>query len=395
MKIQKRYRYRIYPDEKQRVFLEKTFGGCRFTYNHILNEIKSQYAKYKEDSTATKPDTSSITLGYRIKPLRKEYTWLEELPFFAIQQSAYQLGKAFSNFFKGKGSKAIPRFKTKRSRQSFTLSHIFYKTTDRGIILSKLSGVIPVKWSRELPEEVTSVTILKESDGKYYASFSVKVEPRLTNGQGKLGLDLGVTDIVVLSDGTKISNPRHFVKKQKQLKRLQRRLSKKEKWSNNWNKERLKIARLHTRIRYSRDDFHHKLARQLVNENQVIAIESLNIVNMMKNRSLAKHIGDVAWGKLIGLTKQKADESNWCRVIHVHPFFPSTQLCSGCNERHQGKLNLSIRSWVCQSCGLTHDRDINAANNIIKVVDRFGSLLTNGSMLTMRWSDLVTTGFYK
>ncbi len=391
--MKKRYRYRIYPTVEQTKFLAHVYGGCRFIYNEILARNNKHFDDFKRGVTPSKPDLTIGTMVNMVPMIRREFEWLSMTPAVALQQAVIDLRTGYKRFFENTAK--YPTFKNKHYNQSFRMvGQAFGIRSDR-LFISLCPGLIRVRWSRPLPSQPTSATLIKENDGTYHVSFVCGAQPILTNGQGWLGIDLGIKELFTTSDGHKEVNPRLLNQRIKRLKKQQRGLTRKTKDSNNSRKARLKLARLHSAIRHQRLDRNHKLSRALVNENQVIAIESLNILNMVKNHKLSRHIMDASWGSLIRLLKVKAEESQWCKVIHVHPFFPSSHICSGCDTKHPDRLSLATRNWTCTNCGLQHDRDINAAVNLIKVVERFGACLKNGTLLTMSWSELVTTGYYR
>lgn len=373
--VTRRFSYSIKPNKLQQDLLVRSFGCCRFIWNECLAKYQKAYEEHKANPKLPCPKPDFKYFNDLLNQLKSEYEWLYEVSAVALQQVTRSLAKAFSNFFRElkKGKLSYPRFKNKHGRNSFTLMDNGFKfNTDR---LSVIKSKIPIKVrmkNKFLPSPPSSCTIIKDPDGRYRASFVCQDSPHVTNGQGKIGIDVGLTDFATINDGSVISNPRYFVSSQKKLKCYQQSLSRKQKGSNNRNKARIKVARLHKKISNQRNDFLHKLSRKLVNENQVIGIETLKIQNMVKNRHLAKAVNDVSWGKFFSFLTYKANESYHCNVILMHPYYPSTQLCSHCHKRPIEKLTLSIRKWTCDHCGTNHDRDFNAANNIRdKAVDTF------------------------
>jgi putative transposase len=367
-KLIKGYKYRIYPNKEQLVILNKSLGCGRFIWNQLLAMCIQDYEKWKNDSTLPKPNTSGIGLTYNLLPLKQEFPWLYEVSHTALQQKAHDLGRAFSNFFISlkKGKKVgYPKFKKKNHHESFKLlsSTDSFRFKEGRFYIAKCETPIKVKWSRELPSKPTSCSISKTSSDEWYVSFTCETPPKLTNGREKIGLDLGLTHFVTDSNGNKIDNPRHFLALQKKLGRLQRQHGRKQKGSKNREKSRLKVAKLHQHIANMRNDFLHKLSRQLVNENQVIGIESLNVAGMMRNGNLAKHISDAGWGAFVKFLEYKVRESHHAKLVEMDPFFPSSHICSNCFTKLDRKLKLSERTWSC-SCGTKHDRDINASKVI-------------------------------
>lgn len=362
--MQKGYRFRIYPNSKQIELLNKTFGCKRFVYNHLLNKNIEEMKLFKKGLIKNKPVVNIFHLVKQLPSLKSEYSFLEEVSSIALQQVVIDLAKAFKDFFSIKG---FPVFKSKRNKQSFRIVGEDFRITINGLLIPKCKTPIKIVLDRKLPSVPTSVTISKTTDGNYYASFVCESIPKITNGQGMIGIDLGLKDFCSFNDGSKIVNPKHLQKSEKKLKQLQRKLSKKQNGSSNRNKARLILAKQHQKIVNQRNDFLHKLSRQLVNDNQVIAIESLNIKGMLRNHSLAKAISSVSWSRFIDLLKYKVSESQWCTLIQMDHWFASTQICSCCSYRNKGneRLKLSQRYWICPSCDTTHDRDTNAAQNIL------------------------------
>jgi putative transposase len=241
---------------------------------------------------------------------------------------------------------------------------------DDKFFLIKLDGLIKVKWNRKLPTgKRTSCTITKEPSGKYYVSFLIEVEKTVTIGQGYLGIDAGLTDLVTFSNGTSLPNPRHYVKSQKRLSCLQRRLSRKQKGSKNKNKARLKVALIHEEIHNQRRDYLHKLSTNIVRDNQAVCIESLRVKNMIRNRRLSKHIADAGWGMFREMLKYKATHSTGCKLYLADPWYPSTQLCSSCLKKPEVKLKIGTRKWTCLHYGTLHQRDHNASMNLLHLAE--------------------------
>ncbi|EKD89713.1 MAG: hypothetical protein ACD_33C00002G0005 [uncultured bacterium] len=230
--------------------------------------------------------------------------------------------------------------------------------------ISKLELPVEVKWSRELPSIPSQVTISKTPSGEYYASFLCKVVPKVTNGSDIIGIDLGVKELVVSSDNQRFPNPKVLYKKQHKLAKLQRALSRKIKGSNNRNKARIQVAKLHNQISNIRKDNIIKLYRILVNRSKVIVIEDLKVTNMVKNHCLAKCVSDASFGIIKQTLTWMVAESHWCNIVEASPFFPSTQLCSTCFKKSEIKLELKDRLWKCSNCNSIHDRDLNAAINL-------------------------------
>ena len=374
--FKKSFQYEFYPNEEQKELLSKTFGCVRFVYNQNLSLVREQYdnyAKAKElyengivTTLPNRPSITNFTLINNVSAIKRnpEYAWLYEVSSTALQETAVDLCSAFSRFFKRITNK--PKFKSKHGKQSFRLTTNAFKIDiEKGIFtIAKSKEPIKLCYSRALPCAPSRVTIAKLTCGKYIATFLCDVPTTKTSGAGKIGIDLGIKDFAVLSDGTRITNEKHYVKSQKKLRRAQQSLSRKQKGSSNRNKARIKVAKLHYHVTQQRKDFQHKLSRKLINENQVICLESLRPANMMKNRKLSKHIAEAGWGQFKNILAYKAKISQHCNLVFVDPFYPSTHICNTTGTKLDYKLKLSDRSWKCPHCNEVHDRDLNAAKNI-------------------------------
>lgn len=370
------FQYEFYPNQKQKELLAKTFGSTRFIYNHNLSLVQTQYDDYlkaKElyewglvTTPPSRPSVTNFTLINNVSAIKKtpEYAWLYEVSSTALQETAVDLCTAFTRFFKHITKK--PKFKSKHGKQSFRLTtNAFKADIERGTLtIAKSKKPIKLCYSRKMPCPPSRVTITKLPCGKYIATFLCDVPATKTTGTGKIGIDLGIKDFAILSDGTRITNEKHYIKSQKKLRRVQQSLPRKQKGSSNRNKARIKVAKLHYHVTQQRKDFQHKLSRKLINENQVICLESLRPVNMMKNRKLSKHIGDVSWSQFKNMLVYKANTSQHCNLVFVDTFYPSTHICNTTGLKLDYKLKLSERAWKCPHCNETHDRDLNAAKNI-------------------------------
>jgi putative transposase len=298
-----------------------------------------------------------------------ERAWLGEVSAVVLQQSLRDLDTAYRNFFDGlKGKRprmGAPRCKSKRdTRQSVRFTaNARWKITPGGKLCLPKIGDVPVKWSRALPSQPSTVTVVKDNAGRYFASFVVETGQgeALPDTAGAVGIDLGLTHFAVLSDGRKISSPRFLRRAEKKLKRTQRALSRKQKGSANRAKARLKVARAHAKVTDARHEFHHQLSTQLIRENQAISVEDLCVKGLARTR-LAKSVHDAGWYAFVSMLEYKAARygRNFTRVDR---FFPSSQLCSACGFKDKPKP-LNVREWTCEGCGTAHDRDVNAANNI-------------------------------
>ena len=353
-KIYKAYKFRIYPTKIQIDFLNKQFGAVRFIYNYFLNQRDTQFKETgKSDSYYAQTKALKLMKG------QEEFKWLKEINSQTCQQALQCLDAAYLKFFRKET--AFPRFKKKKNYQSFCVPQHF-KILEKGIIIPKLKSQIKCKFYREIIGEVKSLTISKTLTGKYFVS--ILTEQKNTYDQtlkGEIGIDLGIKDFVTLSDGTKYSFS--VSKKTKKLKKLQHYYSKKQKGSKRKEKLRLRIARIYEKIANSRRDFQHKLSNKLTNEYQTICLESLKVRNMMKNHKLARAIGEASWYSFVNMLQYKGKWKG-CDIIQIDQFYPSSKTCSRCNWKKEN-LKLSERSWVCPKCGTIHDRDINAAKNIL------------------------------
>ena len=387
----KGFKFPIYPTPEQIKLLDQTFGCCRKVYNIVLAETSKEYDIHAENKKLGIPSSPPNVSGYgfvnRLPLLKKdpEFHYLKEVSSVALQQSILHLGDAYKRFFdRIKKNKATPkpkkkprkdgrpdgypRFKSKHdNHQSFTLmTSAFSLDENKHLVIAKCDTPLKVVYSRELPSVPTSCTISRNPSGKYYVSFTCQYTPKKTSGTGTVGIDLGLTTLATLSTGEKIGNPRHFKRIQRKLKRAQQSLSRKKKGSANYAKAKLQVAKLYAYSANCRSDYHHKLSRRLVNENQVIGMEHLVIPNMVKNRKLAKHISDAAWGSLGQKLRYKCEESQHAVLVKVDTYFPSSHLCHNTGLKLDRKLLLSERRWVCPHCGELHDRDLTAAINVHK-----------------------------
>lgn len=373
--IYKSYKFRIYPTIDQQKFLNETLGACRKVYNLSLDEAIKEYENYKQDSTLSKPKLGGFDFIKRLPIIKnkEEYKWLYNYSSCSLQQKLLDLGKAFTNFFrdmKTKRKTGYPKFKSRLHNESFRLTPVCFKLINNKLFISKLPTEVKVKLYKQLPSEPSQVTITKTTTGKYYATFLCKTEPKVTNGSGVVGIDLGIKDFIVTSDNELINNPKYFNKYQNKLKLYQRRLSRKVKGSNNRNKSRLKVAKVHETISNLRLDFIHKITRSLVNRYKAICIEDLNVKGMSKNSHLSKHILDSGFGMFRRILSYKVIDSNWCNLIIANRWYPSTQICSNCGKKSEDKIKLSVRDWKCGYCDKEHNRDFNASKNLANIAKR-------------------------
>ncbi len=368
----KAFRYRLYPTTDQQRYLSKVFGCCRYVYNRLLAEHQDRYAIHKAHPTLFAAPTLTLSALSAKLPLWKQddaTLWLAEVPAQVLQQVIPGLLQAYRGFFKqGRG---YPRFKFKRDNERSALyPNQSYTVKEDQLRLAKCAQPFKVVWHRPLPAgKITQCCIKRTADGRYWAIFTCQYTPEKTTGTGTIGVDVGLPTYATLSTGEKVANPRHLMRSEKRLARLQRRLSRRQKGSKNRNKQRLKVARLHAHVANQRRDHLHCLTTRLVRENQAIGIESLRITGMIKNRKLAKHIGDAGWGLFAQMLRYKVVASQHAILVVADPLWPSTQRCSCCGERPSAKLTLRDRRWVCPHCQTEHDRDVNAAANLKQLTE--------------------------
>ena len=355
-------KYRIYPNKEQEILINKTFGCVRFVFNKMLKFRKDLYSQ-------TLLSYSKIECNnWCNRVLKEDYPWLREVDKFALTNTIYNMDNAYQKFFKEHAG--FPKFKSKKDNYAsyttnYTNNNIKVDYNNNQIKLPKL-GIVKCKVHRELNGKIKNATISRTPSGKYYVSITYECNKEVLPITNKvIGIDLGIKDLVITSDGVKYENPHTLDKNKKRLIRLQRRLSKKVKGSNNYNKLRKKVALCHEKITDIRNDNLHKISHKLVCENQVIVTEDLKVKNMVKNHNLARSLSDASFGELI---RQLEYKSNWHSrtLIKIDTYYPSSQLCHVCGNKYPKVKNLLIRNWVCPNCHSNNDRDINAAINILK-----------------------------
>lgn len=370
MKRLKAYKFRLYPTEEQEIYFAKSFGCVRKVYNLMLDDRMKTYEETKNDPS--KKMSFPTPAKYK-----KDFPFLKEVDSLALANAQLNLDKAYKNFFRDK-TVGFPQFKSKKNPvQSYTTNNqngTIALIDNKLIKIPKLKSLVRIKLHRQPQGLIKSATISRHASGKYYVSILCEeeiIEHPKTNSA--IGIDLGITDFVILSDGQKIDNNKFTSKMAKKLKREQRKLSRrallaKKKGINlfeakNYQKQKRKVARLHEKVMNQRTDFLNKLSTEIIKNHDIICIEDLNIKGMLRNHKLAKSISDVSWSKFVTKLQYKAD---WYgrEIIKIDKWFPSSQICSECGHT-DGKKSLDIREWTCPICHTQHDRDINASINIL------------------------------
>jgi len=350
---------RLYPTAAQRDLLARQFGCARWVFNWGLNLRRQTYI-------STGKGLTYYMLAMRLPDLKREHEWLKEADSQGLQQALQHLAAAYEAFFKGRAR--YPRFRSKHDRQSFTYPQrvkIIERDNGWGLLSLPKVGLVRANIHRCVTGRARAVTVSLDAAGRYWASISTDdgaTAPPPSADGAALGIDVGLAHFAVTSAGRKVANRRFVKRAAANLKRKQKALSRKQKGSKSRQKARLKVARAHEKVRRARADFMHKLSRRLVNENQVIAVEDLNVKGMMGNRKLAESISDCSWAMFTRMLAYKAEREGKA-FVKCHRFFPSSKSCNTCGHVADS-LPLNIRNWTCQHCGSEHDRDINAAKNI-------------------------------
>ena len=360
MKINRAYKFRFYPTPEQEILLSKTFGCVRFVWNAVLAAREEAWEDFR--MTTSFSDASALLTDLKNDP---DLSFLGEVSAVPLQQALRHQHRAYDNFFAKRASK--PRFKKRGDGQSAVFMSNAFVLEGQNLVLAKTKEPLKIRWSRCLPKaaKVSSVCVTKDPAGRYFVSLHAEDEvSALPETTGRIGIDLGIASFASFSNGKKEENPKFFRKEEQKLAFWQRRLSKKKKGSNNRRKARRRVARIHARITDRRNDFLHKLSTRLVNENQVLAVESLSVKNLLKNRHLSKSLSDASWSEFL---RQITYKASWYgrTLLSCGRFFPSSKTCSSCKHVLK-ELPLSAREWTCPNCGTTHDRDVNAAINILE-----------------------------
>ncbi len=379
MKQKRAYQYRIYPTDEQKKILAQTFGCARFVYNWALRLRTDAY--YQEQKRVYYDETSAMLTNLKKQP---EYSWLNNVSCVPPQQALRHLDRAFRNFFEGRAQ--YPTFKKKHGEQAAEYTTSAFKWDGKQLTLAKMDAPLDIVWSRPMPSgcKPTTVTVTKDTAGRYFVSILVEEDIKpLPVLNKQVGLDLGLKSMVVLSTGEAVGNPRYASRDEKKLAKAQRRLAKKKKGSKNRNKARKIVARIHAKIGDRRRDYQHKLSTRIIRENQVICIESLAVKNMVQNHCLAKSISDVGWGEFVRQLEYKAQ---WYgrTLVKIDKWYPSSKRCFDCGHV-LATLPLDMRVWRCPECHVTHDRDHNAAKNVLAAglaVSACGEAIRPGAVKT-------------
>ena len=356
--IHKAYKFRLEPNEKQKVLLAKHFGCTRFVYNHFLSERKKQYDE-------THKSDNYYAQAKKLTELKKDgdYVWLNEINSQTLQHALRHLETAYVNFFRGNAK--FPNLKSKKHKNSFSVpQHVEVK--DGKIYFPKFKDGIKFKQHRKIIGTIKSATVTLTPTGKYFVSIlTEQVYEQYSKTNKSVGIDLGLKDFVITSDWRKYKNNRYTKKYQRKLKQAQQHLSRKQKGSRQYEKQRLKVAKIYEKISNSRMDNLHKVSTKLVKQYDIICVEDLNVKGMVKNHRLAKHIADASWGTFVQFLSYKC-ELNDKTLVKIGRYYPSSQSCNVCGYVNKSVKNLGVRGWTCPNCGSVHDRDVNAAKNILK-----------------------------
>jgi len=354
----KRLKVKLYPTEKQKEMLEQHFQGYRFSYNLCLEYKKHLWDNYKVN-------VSGFTMQKELFQIRKESEWLVKCKAECVRDAALNVEASYKKFFKGSG---FPKFKSKKGLQSFTAYQAIYcKNNNLTFFKNKINFKTSEKYNELLEtHKIRQCTFKRDLCGDYFATFLIETEDTkiLTKIESKIGIDLGIKDLIITSEGETFENKKYLQSSYYKLRKLQRKHSKTKKGGKNRKKLKIKIAKINRKITRQKEHYYHQITNLLLNDNQVIVVETLNVKGMMEEKKLSRHISDVSWGLLIQMLEYKA---NWYgrNLIKINRWFPSSKTCSGCGNIKEILL-LSERTYKCQSCNLEIDRDVNAAKNILK-----------------------------
>jgi len=354
--VKRAYKYRFYPTPEQEILLARTFGCVRKVYNVILDWRTKEFYEHQNKVDYLKANA-------RLTEIKKlpEFAYLNEVSSVPLQQCLRHQQTAYKNFWAGRAQ--YPTFKKKNSRQSAEFTASAFKYSEGRLSIAKSKEPLDIRWSRKLPSAPNTITISKDCSGRYFVSCLCEFQPELLSvNPNTIGIDLGIKNLFVTSRGEKTGNPRHTAKYAAKLAKYQRKLAKKKLGSKNRLKAKLKVARIHAKISDCRTDNLHGLSRKLINDNQVVCVESLKVKNMIRNPKLSKLIADASWGHFVAMLEYKA---NWSgrTLVAIDSFFPSSKRCSCCGHINDS-LALDDREWTCPSCSALLDRDTNAAVNI-------------------------------
>lgn len=373
--MKKAYKYRFYPTKEQIEQLNHTFGCVRYVYNYFLRQRQDAWYLRQE-----KMDYHTTSALLTVLKKQSDHSWLKDVSSVALQQSLRHLHSAFLNFWAGQTK--YPKFKKKNYKQSVTYGKEAFKWDGKILKLAKQKEILDIRWSRSFQDKPSSVTVSKDVCERYFVSILVEenILPKkiLTK---QIGIDLGIKDVLVTSDGFKSGAPKYTRKYEVQLAKAQRSFSKKKKGSQNQIKARLRVAKIYAKITDCRRDFTHQLTTKLINENQVLVVETLSVKNMIKNRCLSKSIADSNWGEILRQLEYKA---GWYgrTLIGIDRWYPSSKRCFNCGWLNNN-LRLSDRKWNCIECGSEHDRDINAARNILAAGRAVSALGENVNLMSV------------